>query len=291
MEKRRLMGGPEKRRIRQMWDEAYRDRDEGSERRLVWNRLHYLLWSKMRSLANSQSIVLEAGCGVSVLMNSFALEGADAVGLDMSPVALRKAHNLFKKPFLIEGDISHLPFKDCSFDMVYNIGVIEHFKDPKPVLKEMQRVLKLHGTIVVSVPNKLTLWTVGRLFKNFLSRLHLSEPWKYRYEKSYTRSELRNLFISAGLGEPKVSGCGALEGFYITAYFSMNRPKAIIRLLYPLLSNKTASLWGTIQKLFAEIIEKKGVLGVMLVASSQVFGIRPVHSSEAANAKPSKRGN
>ncbi len=280
-ENNRVMKGLEKRGIRQLWNEAYRERDEEGDRKLVWNRLRYLLWGKMCGLANSQSVVLEAGCGVSVLMNTFASKGADAIGLDISPIALRKAHSLFKKPLLVEGDICHLPFKDCSFDLVYNIGVIEHFKNPKSVLREMHRVSKVPSTIIVSVPNKFTLWTIGRLFKNFLNRLHLLEPWKYGYEKSYTHSDLQNLFLSAGLGKPKVSGCGTFEGFYITAYFFLSRPRAIIQLLYPLLSSKTASLRGIMQRLFAEAIEKRDMFGLVLLACSH----RVAETAKACEAR------
>ena len=45
-----------------------------------------------------------------------------------------------------------IPFEDNSFEIVLCLSVLEHLEDPKKALREMHRVLKPNGTILVSVP-------------------------------------------------------------------------------------------------------------------------------------------
>ncbi len=45
-----------------------------------------------------------------------------------------------------------LPFENCSFDTVTSTEVLEHVPDPLRALKEMRRVLRPSGVLIVSVP-------------------------------------------------------------------------------------------------------------------------------------------
>ena len=54
----------------------------------------------------------------------------------------------------VQYDGTHLPVATNSIDFVVSYEVIEHVDDETVVLREIQRVLKPHGEIVLSVPNK-----------------------------------------------------------------------------------------------------------------------------------------
>ena len=58
------------------------------------------------------------------------------------------SNNKFKTEF-IEGDGADLKFEDNTFDLITAIGYIEYFIDPNEPLKEMTRVLKPGGTIII----------------------------------------------------------------------------------------------------------------------------------------------
>jgi len=55
------------------------------------------------------------------------------------------------------GDAHFLPFRDCVFDKILCMEVLEHLSSPSKGIMEMRRVLKGDGTLVISVPN-VTEW-------------------------------------------------------------------------------------------------------------------------------------
>ena len=95
--------------------------------------------------------MIEVGCGTGQTLNMTC----DTVGFDISPAALNIAKYNCDHP--VQGDIFHIPFKDNTFDLTYNSGVIEHFPDPfnKKAIREMVRITKTGGTVIVIVPNSL----------------------------------------------------------------------------------------------------------------------------------------
>lgn len=54
----------------------------------------------------------------------------------------------------IKGRAENLPFKDRVFDTIVMNHVLEHFENPSEILKEVHRVLKDGGKLIVCVPNK-----------------------------------------------------------------------------------------------------------------------------------------
>ncbi len=53
----------------------------------------------------------------------------------------------------LDGQTSRLPFPDGSFDLVVSIDVHEHLNDPLPVTRELARVTRAGGTVIVTTPN------------------------------------------------------------------------------------------------------------------------------------------
>ncbi len=148
--------------------------------------------------------ILEAGCGSGEGLTSF--EGKFAVGLDLS----KEAINLSRKKQctnLVVGDNFNLPFKDDAFDFVYNSGVIEHFKYPKnlEMVREMKRVTKRKGRLLILVPNGYCLWYL--LYKKIGNLLGY---WRFGYEEDYTVEKLKKVLLEAGLKVEKKFGLQAL---------------------------------------------------------------------------------
>jgi ubiquinone/menaquinone biosynthesis C-methylase UbiE len=110
-------------------------------------------------------VILDAGCGTGVFTAGILTSGSQVVGLDLSLPMLRLAERkLSKYPFhAILGNMTSLPFKDCSFDKVASITALEFIPDAKRTVDELFRVAKKGGIIVVATLNSLSSWAVRRI--------------------------------------------------------------------------------------------------------------------------------
>lgn len=75
------------------------------------------------------------------------------VGVDISRPMLEQSRKRYRKgekePFVLQGDALRLPLKSCIFDAVLHFGGFNRFADPQLAIKEMVRVVKSGGRIVI----------------------------------------------------------------------------------------------------------------------------------------------
>lgn len=100
--------------------------------------------------------VLDAACGQgygSYLMKCWGAKEVD--GIDISEEAVSQAKKIFKADGLnyIQHTVESLPYEDNTFDLVVSLETIEHVDDVDSFLKEIKRVLKPDGVVVLSCPN------------------------------------------------------------------------------------------------------------------------------------------
>jgi len=98
--------------------------------------------------------ILDIGCGDGYLTNILSEEYPQAAlyGIDVYP-----KHKKFKGEYK-KGDITEaLPYKNGQFDCIVLGEVIEHVPNPDFVLREIYRVLKKNGYLIISTPN-LASW-------------------------------------------------------------------------------------------------------------------------------------
>ena len=108
--------------------------------------------------APKDSKILDLGCGNGISSRLLNRAGFDVVGTDISPLFLEDARNwesLHDKPKLRYQvcDVLELPFEDESFDVICSNELIEHLPDVETALKEMVRVVRKGGRVVLSGPN------------------------------------------------------------------------------------------------------------------------------------------
>jgi SAM-dependent methyltransferase len=102
--------------------------------------------------------ILDVGCGTGANLELLAQFG-EAEGVDVSEDALSfcRARGLEK---VKRGAAEELPYPDASFDLVTGLDVVEHLDSDVAGLKEMHRVLKPGGRILLFVPAFMFLWGV-----------------------------------------------------------------------------------------------------------------------------------
>ncbi len=113
--------------------------------------------------------VLDLGCADGI----FSHKHKNVVGLDILESRYVNFYKLHDGNFLIpliRGDMHRLPLKKSSFDCVLINHTLEHTNKPDMVIKEVKRILKTNGKIIIGVPNSYSTqartikWILGTDF-------------------------------------------------------------------------------------------------------------------------------
>ena len=146
------------------WDTQWRlDKiTQSLQRRSLWDVLDDIKFGYLRPIIPRGGSALEVGCGSARLLGRLAGLGWKATGIDSCQSALDLAQVRFRTDRLhsawVRGDYYKLPFADGSYDLVASTGLLEHFKDPAPIVSEMLRVLRTSGFFYSDiVPRKFSL--------------------------------------------------------------------------------------------------------------------------------------
>ncbi len=105
---------------------------------------------------DEKSLVLEVGCGTGFTTEEIVnrVPEEKVVAVDITPEQMEKAVRKFKNVFFVRGDAENLPFKDDVFDASISAGSIEYWPNPLRGIKEMARVTKPGGKVVILAPRK-----------------------------------------------------------------------------------------------------------------------------------------
>jgi ubiquinone/menaquinone biosynthesis C-methylase UbiE len=109
-------------------------------------------------------IILDAGCGTGVFTVDILSFNSHVIGIDISlPMLMRAAQKARGYDFqTVLADMSHLPFSENVFDKVISVTALEFIEDAKGALKELFRVTKRGGCIVIATLNSLSPWATRR---------------------------------------------------------------------------------------------------------------------------------
>jgi ubiquinone/menaquinone biosynthesis C-methylase UbiE len=102
--------------------------------------------------------MLDLGCGAGVLTERLVAAGLNVDAVDMAPDMLefskqRLAKYDAAKYRLARAECQDLPFPDAAFDVVACIGVFGYMDDVDSAIRELRRVLRPGGTLVLSIRN------------------------------------------------------------------------------------------------------------------------------------------
>lgn len=155
--------------IGQSWDEKYRSGESKAYALLETEEvLNFRVTSEIRRLSSlldgiRGKTALEAGCGSGKFSLCLASYGYSVTSMDFVFPPLKNIRSLSvklkisqEKMKTVRGDIERMPFKDGAYDLVFNEGVVEHWLDDKErveVIREMARVAREGGYVVIYVPN------------------------------------------------------------------------------------------------------------------------------------------
>jgi SAM-dependent methyltransferase len=101
--------------------------------------------------------ILDAGCGSGRNLAELARFGT-AVGLEPSERGAEVARERGVGE-VVEASIDTMPFEDASFDLVCLLDVLEHIEDDRRALRELRRVARPGGLLLITVPAYPQLWS------------------------------------------------------------------------------------------------------------------------------------
>lgn len=105
---------------------------------------------------NNASKILDVGTGSAWVARHFIPRNISVTSFDISSVNVKKAVSSLQSPSHsgIVGDSFSLPFRDNSFDCIIASEVMEHVISPGEFIRELTRVLKPSGKLIISTPYK-----------------------------------------------------------------------------------------------------------------------------------------
>lgn len=169
---------------------------------------------------NSDSHVLDIGCGGGFLTNELGLQGYSVTGIDLSEssLAIARKYDVTKKVNYLKADAYSLPFPDQSFDVVCAMDILEHVDNPQQLIKEASRVLRPGGLFFFHTFNRNLLsyiliikgvdWFVSNAPKN----MHV-------YPLFIKPKELRGMLEAQGLQTKKM--LGFVPDFFTMAFWKL----------------------------------------------------------------------
>jgi SAM-dependent methyltransferase len=101
--------------------------------------------------------ILDAGCGSGRNMVDLARHGT-VTGVELSETSVQIARERDAGE-VVEGSVMDMPFDEGTFDLTVSLDVIEHLEDDVGALRELRRVTKPGGALLVTVPAYQWLWS------------------------------------------------------------------------------------------------------------------------------------
>ncbi len=116
-------------------------------------------------------------------------------------------------------DARKLPFKDNSFDLVYSLGVVEHFPETAEAIKEHARVVRRGGYVLVATP-RLGIGTIFRVMVYYVGREYEKGSFEIVRGRNLRFSQMRRYFSQANLEVLRQGASGVIT---LPRYQRINR--------------------------------------------------------------------
>lgn len=158
------------------------------------NKVYKNLGKEVAKAIEPADSVLECACGTGKISSAVAAKCKKLIATDYSLNMLKRARKKCRKYPNAEfafADITHLEYADCSFDKVIAGNVIHLLDDPIGALRELERVCRAGGKIIVPtyIMEKKGKWSalVGAMDKAGAD-----------FKQHFTLQSYREFFQSAG---------------------------------------------------------------------------------------------
>jgi len=167
--------------VKSYYENEYKDAELEADLRRK-NRLRFCFPTGIK---NKRILSVGSGPGVDI---EFLADKNEVHAVDIVEKALEIAKSKGLIPHNIDLNIASLPFESNHFDVIIATDILEHLFEPKKLLVEIHRVLKIDGFAVLSVPNhfywRRRLAILGG--SGVVLPFHNSNEWDYFHIRFFT---------------------------------------------------------------------------------------------------------
>ena len=161
-----------------------------------WHTSRFVQAKKYLETVDARQI-LDVGCNSGTFTKQVynVFPESRIYGIDISQKAISYAKQKYKNISFNVAWAEKLPFKNKSFDLITCFEVLEHVDNPEKIIKEMSRVLKKRGNMIIIVPTENLLF---RIIWAFWTIFGPGSVWKHTHVQKFTRNNLDVLLRKSG---------------------------------------------------------------------------------------------
>ena len=173
--------------------------------------------------------VLEVGSATGVFSFEYEKFNIKLTSIDLSPENIKWASNkgrmMNSSIMFKEADVESLPFEDNSFDGVLSFSTLRYVPDIDQALREIYRVLRPGGYVILDFPNKKCPW-FGGMKKKVIGREHIFDNHYYveQVREMVARAGFIDTEIKQGLFVPKGTPDRLFPLFRVAEVFAERLP-------------------------------------------------------------------
>jgi 2-polyprenyl-3-methyl-5-hydroxy-6-metoxy-1,4-benzoquinol methylase len=186
------------------WDAWWRVRDTKSYLPIVdaayAARARYILQHATPLVRSSSLRILELGSGEGRVVKHLLLQApqARATLVDWSPAAVGRARHvlgevLSRADFAVGNANEPGAFRDLKPDIVLSLGVVEHYPDPSPIVRDMAAMMPSGSVLVLMTPSRRSFVRLSRII------LQVTGKWHMGYQEECSTRQLAKFCRDAGL--------------------------------------------------------------------------------------------
>jgi ubiquinone/menaquinone biosynthesis C-methylase UbiE len=145
----------------------YRIKKIDAVTRIFWDLNYRVILEKALGASVKGQRTLEVGCGTGAFITALAKEGRECHGVDpILGLSLAEAKKKAKKEktetYLCRAVGEYLPYKNETFDLILCLSTLQHVFNYENTLREIRRVIKSNGKLLMSVPTTKNIRTLFR---------------------------------------------------------------------------------------------------------------------------------
>ena len=149
-----------------------------------------------KDIHNQKVRLLDVGCASGWFISEICsyYPHLKCSGVDVYQKAIEYAKKSYPHISFFHNDAHHLPFQKNSFDIVICTNVLEHVVNPREVMKEIKRVVKRSGIVIIGMDSENLLFSfVWWLWKKFKGKI-----WAEAHLHKFRPRDLDKLFRQLG---------------------------------------------------------------------------------------------